>query len=114
MSRRGSAKRIRRATLVPMERIERAIYLVRGEKVMLDEDLARLYGVQTRSLNRAVKRNIDRFPEAFMFRLTKAEWRNLMCQIGTSSAWGGRRKVPSVFTIGFKTNKERGIHGKSR
>ncbi len=57
--------------LIPIERIERAIFLIRGQKVMLDLDLAALYGVETKMLNRAVRRNIDRFPEDFMFQLTK-------------------------------------------
>jgi hypothetical protein len=60
-------------TLVPPERIERLILLIRGQKVMLDRDLARLYGVETRVLNQAVRRNIDRFPKDFMFRLTREE-----------------------------------------
>ena len=60
-------------TVVPMERIERAILLIRGEKVMLDIDLAELYGVETKALNQAVKRNLDRFPPDFMFQLTTAE-----------------------------------------
>lgn len=67
---------------------------------MLDSDLAEMYGTDTRALNRAVKRNISRFPETFMFQLTKTEHENLMYQIGTSSlgAHGGRRKLPLVFT----------------
>ncbi len=60
-------------TLVPPERIERLILLIRGQKVMLDRDLAKLYGVETRALNQAVRRNIDRFPKDFMFRLTREE-----------------------------------------
>ena len=83
--------------LVPTERIERAILLIRGQKVMLDEDLARLYEVETRILTQAVKRNLSRFPEDFMFQLTPAEWKNLRSQFVTSS-WGGRRYPPYVFT----------------
>jgi len=64
---------------------------------MLDKDLAKLYEVDTGQLTRQVRRNIDRFPEDFMFQLTKEEVKNLMCQNGTSS-WGGSRKLPSVFT----------------
>ncbi len=64
---------------------------------MLDSDLAELYGVETRVLNQAVRRNIDRFPEDFMFQLQQTEWENLMSQIVTSN-WGGRRKLPYVFT----------------
>ncbi|WP_245989232.1 ORF6N domain-containing protein [Pelobium manganitolerans] len=63
---------------------------------MLDSDLAELYGVDTRVLNQAVRRNIDRFPEDFMFQLQQTEWENLMSQIVTSN-WGGRRKLPYVF-----------------
>ena len=76
------------------------IYFIRDQSVMLDSDLAALYGVDTKTLNRAVKRNIDRFPEDFMFRLTNQELAILKYQIGTSSfdAWGGRRKLPLVFT----------------
>jgi len=83
--------------LVLTERIERAILLIRGQKVMLDEDLARLYEVETRILTQAVKRNLSRFPEDFMFQLTPAEWKNLRSQFVTSS-WGGRRYPPYVFT----------------
>ena len=64
---------------------------------MLDSDLAELYGVETKVLNQAVKRNTDRFPEDFMFQLTENEWQNLKSQIVTSS-WGGRRKLPFVFS----------------
>ena len=82
---------------VPADRIERSILLVRGEKVMLDADLALLYGVETRVLIQAVKRNIERFPEDFMFQLTRQEAENLRSQYVTSS-WGGRRYLPYVFT----------------
>ena len=71
--------------LIPIEKIERAIYLIRGEKVMLDRDLALLYEVETKVLNRAVKRNLQRFPLDFMFQLAAEEAENLRCQIGTSS-----------------------------
>ena len=73
------------------------IYLVRGKKVMLDRDLAELYDVETGQLNQAVKRNIERFPEIFMFQLTSVEFEILKSQIVTSS-WGGTRKIPYVFT----------------
>lgn len=73
------------------------IYLIRGFKVMLDEDLAEMYSVETRRLNEQVKRNIDRFPEDFMFQLTEIEYHNLMSQFATSS-YGGRRKMPYAFT----------------
>lgn len=71
--------------VVPLEIIERKIYLIRNKKVMLDKDLAKLYGVETFNLNKAVKRNLERFPEEFMFQLNKDEFENLRCQIGTSS-----------------------------
>ena len=83
--------------IIPAERIHNCIYLIRGQKVLLDEDLAGLYGVQTRVLNQAVSRNIERFPEDFAFRLTTDEFENLKSQIVTSS-WGGRRKPPRAFT----------------
>jgi len=78
-------------TLVPPERIEQSILLIRGHKVILDTDLAALYGVETGQLVRAVKRNISRFPRDFMFQLSKDEFENLRCHFGTSSQWGGRR-----------------------
>ena len=82
---------------IPEEIIANKIYLIREKKVMLDSDLAELYGVETRRLNEQVKRNVGRFPEDFMFQLTQEEWSNLKSQFATSS-WGGRRKSPSVFT----------------
>ena len=86
-------------SIIPMERIERAILLIRGEKVMLDSDLAEIYGVETKALNRAVKRNLNRFPLDFMFQLTSKEAANLRCQSGTSSSqYGGRRYLPYAFT----------------
>jgi hypothetical protein len=77
--------------------IERRIYMVRGQKVMMDRDLASLYQVETKALNRAVKRNAARFPADFMLQLTREESENLRCQFGTSS-WGGRRYLPYAFT----------------
>ncbi len=74
------------------------IIIIRGQKVILDSDLAELYNVKTGALNRAVKRNIDRFPEDFMFQLTDKEWENLRCHFGTSRSWGGRRYPPNAFT----------------
>lgn len=82
---------------IPDEIITSKIYLIRGQKVMLDNDLAELYGVETRRLNEQIKRNAGRFPEDFMFRLTDEEWKNLKSQFATSS-WGGRRKAPYAFT----------------
>ena len=85
--------------LIRSARIEKAIFLIRGEKVMLDRDLALLYEVETKVLNRAVKRNLQRFPLDFMFQLTADEAEILRCQIGTSSLrHGGRRYLPYVFT----------------
>ncbi len=86
-------------SLVPIERIERAIIVVRGEKVMLDSELAEIYGVETRILNQAVRRNINRFPADFMFQLTVAEAESLRSQIVTSNEGrGGRRYLPYAFT----------------
>jgi hypothetical protein len=79
--------------------IEEFIYLIRGHKIMLDQDLARLYDVETRILTRAVRRNIDRFPDDFMFELSDQELTNLRSQIGISSIrHGGRRYSPMAFT----------------
>ena len=80
-----------------LQSIKSMIFTIRGYQVMLDEDLARIYQVETRRLNEAVKRNIDRFPLEFMFQLTKPEYDNLKSQFATSS-WGGRRKLPFAFT----------------
>jgi predicted XRE-type DNA-binding protein len=82
---------------LPDEVIMNKIFLIRNQKVMLDSDLAELYGVETKRVNEQVKRNISRFPDDFMFELTEAEFNNLKSQIATSS-WGGRRKLPFVFT----------------
>ena len=90
----------------PLLPIESLIHVIRGQQVMLDSDLAQLYGVETRRLNEQVKRNIERFPEDFMFQLTKDEISNLMSQNATSSlksqnvisSWGGSRKLPYAFT----------------
>ena len=76
---------------------ERRILLIHQQRVMLSDDLAALYGVETKVLNRAVKRNAERFPGDFMFQLTNEEWSNLKCQFGTSS-WGGSRIPPYAFT----------------
>lgn len=85
-------------SLIPVDRIERAILLIRGQKVMLDADLASLYGVETRVLVQAVKRNLERFPEDFMFQLSREEFAVLRSQIVTSRNWGGRRYPPYAFT----------------
>ena len=85
------------AIVIPLERIAERIYLIRGESVMLDSDLATLYEVETGALVRAMKRNLDRFPEDFAFQLTEEEFEDLRCQTGISS-WGGRRYAPYAFT----------------
>ena len=83
---------------IDLLRIERSIRLIRGDKVILDEDLAELYGVETKNLVKAVKRNLDRFPADFMFQLTNQEFADLRFQSGTSSQWGGRRTPPYAFS----------------
>jgi hypothetical protein len=93
----GEGKMATKDMVIPAERITRAILLIRGQKVILDSDLAALYGVQTKELNRAVKRNLERFPHDFMFQLTSDEVDRLRCQIGTSNR-GGRRYSPYAFT----------------
>ena len=86
-------------SLVPAERIERSILLIRGQRVILDADLAELYGVTTARLNQQVRRNIDRFPDDFAFLLTQQEFADLKLHFATSSSgWGGRRKPPYAFT----------------
>jgi hypothetical protein len=85
-------------SIVPVERIERTILVLRGHKVLLDVDLAAMYGVEAKALNQAVKRNLDRFPEDFMFQLTEEETEILRSQIVTSRSWGGRRYLPYAFT----------------
>jgi phage regulator Rha-like protein len=85
--------------MIPIERIENKIFFIRSEKVMLDSDLAELFGVETKNLNRAVKRNLDRFPSEFMFQLKYQELAALRFQIGTSNdGRGGRRTLPYAFT----------------
>lgn len=84
-------------TYLPDDVITSKIFLIRNQKVMLDSDLAQLYQVDTRRLNEQVKRNLNRFPDDFMFQLTVDEWNNLKSQNATSS-WGGRRKLPYAFT----------------
>ncbi|HEX9660425.1 MAG TPA: ORF6N domain-containing protein [Rhodothermales bacterium] len=93
--------------VVSSDQITRAIMLIRGQKVMLDEDLADLYEVETKVLNRAVKRNLDRFPEDFMFQLTAKEFADLRFQSGTSSlrsqivtsSWGGIRRASAIASL---------------
>jgi ORF6N domain len=83
--------------IIPQVTIESRIHIIRGKKVMLDRDLATLYGVETRTLNQAVQRNLNRFPADFMFQLSKVELGNLKSQIVISN-WGGIRKSPYAFT----------------
>ena len=104
-----------KALVMPQEVIENKIFLIRGKKVMFDRDLAVLYGVETKFLNRAVKRNIERFPEDFMFQLSKEELASLRFHFGTSTR-GGRRYLPYAFTengvamLSSVLNSERAIH----
>jgi hypothetical protein len=85
--------------IIPTERIESKIYLIRNQKVMLDRDLAILYEVETKVLTRAVRRNMESFPKDFMFQLNYKEFTDLKYQFGTSSSnWGGTRKLPLAFT----------------
>ena len=87
------------SVLVPRTQIEQTILVIRGHRVMLDADLAELYGVSAGRLNEAIKRNEDRFPSDFMFQLTKPEFEHLKSQIAISSSrWGGRRHQPYAFT----------------
>ena len=102
--------------LIPQEVIETKIYLIRGQKVMLSMDLAKLYGVPTMRLNEQVKRNIKRFPEDFMFQLTGEEYEILKSQIAISRWGGARRANPYAFTeqgvamLSSVLNSERAIH----
>lgn len=86
------------SSITLIECIERTIYMIRGKRVMLDRDLAELYGVTTGRLNEQVRRNIERFPIDFMFQLSKEEFGNLISQIATSKGRGGLRKLPYTFT----------------
>lgn len=82
-----------------IQNIEKMIYVVRGQNVMLDSDLAKLYAIETKVLNRSVRRNIKRFPEDFMFQLNDSEFESLKCQFGTSkTSRGGKQKLPLVFS----------------
>ena len=83
--------------VIPDDIISSKIYLIRNQKVMLDKDLAELYVVETKQLKRQVRRNVERFPEDFMFELSQQEFDNLRSQFGTSN-WGGTRYVPMAFT----------------
>jgi hypothetical protein len=92
-----TSKALKNTSLVPVERIQKCIYMIRGHKVMLDNELANIYGVETKVFLQAVKRNIERFPSDFMFQLSMKEFKILRSQIVTSS-WGGRRYAPYAFT----------------
>lgn len=91
----------KRELQIPVERIEKSILIIRGKKVLLDSDLANLYGVTTKAFKQAVKRNIDRFPSDFMFELTHQELSDLRSQFVTSSSpqWGGTRYKPMALLI---------------
>jgi len=89
--------KVENASMVPDKKIMDKIYLIRDQKVMLDRDLAILYGVTTGNLNKSVKRNIKRFPDDFMFQLNEEEFKILLFQIGIAS-WGGTRVLPYAFT----------------
>ena len=91
-------KSIQVSTFLSHEIIERKIYVIRGRKVMLDRDLSGLYEVETKDLNRAVKRNLGRFPNDFMFQLSKEETKSLRCHFGTSKGRGGLRYLPYAFS----------------
>lgn len=93
----NSTENQRQTTMTELRVIQQKIFEVRGKKVIMDFDLAEMYEVETRVLNQAVRRNIDRFPDDFMFQLTKTEFDNLISQSVTSS-WGGTRKLPLAFT----------------
>src|SRR5699024_1575512 len=84
--------------IITQEQIENKIFTIREKQVMLDSDLATMYQTETKYINRAVKRNIKRFPIDFAFQLNEKEWGNLKFQFGTSSSYGGRRTPPYVFT----------------
>lgn len=86
------------AEVLPDEAIAAKVHWIRGQKVILAHDLAALYGVPTYRLNEAVKRNMARFPEDFMFTLTREEWSNLTSRSAISRSWGGRRQPPNAFT----------------
>jgi hypothetical protein len=87
-----------RTAVIPAQSIESVIFLMRGQKVMLDSDLAALYEVETRDLKRAVNRNLDRFPSDFMFQLTRQEYQSLRCQFGTLKRGGHAKYLPYAFT----------------
>jgi hypothetical protein len=83
--------------IIQSEQVENLIIAIRGERVLLDSDVAMLYGVETREINQAVKNNLDKFPDGYILHLNSAEWQNLKSKILTSS-WGGKNKLPQDFT----------------
>jgi len=97
---------VKKELIVSQAQIEKRIFTIRGVQVILDNDLAEMYGVTTGRINEQVKRNLERFPNDFMFQITETEWENLKSQIAISSLHGGRRKLPFVFT-------EQGVAGLS-
>jgi len=98
---------------IPEEVILTKIFLVRGQKVMLDNDLAELYQLETKQLKRQVRRNPERFPEDFMFELTKNEYNSLRSQFGTSS-WGGTRYLPFEYIKQFEKTKQQKLEQRNR
>lgn len=94
----GSTRKRRDGYLVPLSEVQGAIRFIRGQHVVLDSDLAKLYGVETRVLVQAVKRNADRFPDDFMFQLSPDEFRSLRAQQASAGGRGGRRHPPHAFT----------------
>ncbi len=107
---------VNKRSLIPAERIEKSILLIRDQKVMLDRDLAGLYGVETKQLKRAVRRNINRFPKDFMFELTKEEYDSLRYQFGTLKRGEHSKYLPMAFTeqgvamLSSVLNSKRAIH----
>lgn len=98
--------------IVPQpENLAKLVFLIRGEKVLLDADLAMLYGVETGALNRAVKRNIERFPADFMLQLTPGEWEDLKCQIGISSSPVAATKVKNHGAIRAQVRELAALQG---
>ena len=98
MAKKNEIAKVDTAIIQPVEQIEGLILTIRDKQVILDRDLARLYGVETNRLNEQVKRNIERFPEDFMFQLTKEEFECLRSQFATSNKRGGQRYMPYAFT----------------
>ena len=98
MAKKNEIAKVEPASMLPLENIENLIHVIRGKQVMLDRDIARLYGVETKRLNQQVQRNLERFPRDFMFQLSKEEVESLRSQFATSNKRGGQRYMPYVFT----------------